>query len=247
MKQFPQPGEYTTMLQHLRTEAGLKMTTQPPEEDPEKEARHQERFRKEHPDLYEEETGSVGEAISVNGELLDTKRSRRKKRAARWYAFLSWLKVWGWVIISVLVVYLALFPVPIPIDRTMPYTECEYSETRSGTMRVKGTYYWYCIKPNRFKGKIQTEDADITVESKTPDNLYFPTSWTTMVLYKIDGDCPPGFLGYFGDEYDPCYIKGLFGKILLYSNSSHYLAAPAKNMEEADKLKFKADPNIDDY
>ena len=244
MKQFPQPGEHEIMLRHLQTEAGLKMTTQAPEEDPEKAARHQERFRKEHPDLYEEETGSVGEAISVNGELLDTKGSRRKKRVARWYSFLSWLKVWGWVIVAVIAVYLALFPVPIPIDRTMPYAECEYHVTRTGTMRIKGTYYWYMIKPNRFKGKIQTENADIKVESKTPDNLYYSTTWTTMILYKIDGDCPLGFLGYFGNEYDPCYIKGLFGKLLLYSNSSHYLAAPAENMEEAGKLIRKANADL---
>ena len=93
MKQFPQPGEDPIIMEHMKVQAELKMKYQAPEKnDPEKEERQRKRFQKEHPELYDEDTGAVGEAISVNGELIDTKTPRRKKRIARWYRFLHWLK-----------------------------------------------------------------------------------------------------------------------------------------------------------
>ena len=128
----------------------------------------------------------------------------------------------------------------------MPYTDYAHPETHTGTLRIKGTYYWYGLKPDRFKGTIQTENVNITVEGTDDlDGYVVASSWTTMELHKVDGDCPYRFLDYFDEYYKPWYIKGFFRKIVLYDNSNHYLAAPAENMDEADKLKHKANSYLD--
>ena len=242
MKQVQESDKDPIILEHLKIKAEQKVIHELPEqEDPEKEEHQRKQFQREHPELYEEEAGTIGEAITVNGESIDTKVSCRKERAARWFALLRWFRVWGWVIGGVIILYVALGPIPIRVDRSLPCVIMDHGETYTDTIQIKGRYTWFLMRHDRFKGTIQTKDSFVTV--RTIDIELPSTFWTSMDVESYDGQAPETMIQSLESNMDVIYVKGLFSKVLLTYKSEIYLAAPAYTEEEAIALKKQVRPN----
>ncbi|MBR2263639.1 MAG: hypothetical protein IJ917_04730 [Firmicutes bacterium] len=241
MDQLPRPSEDQIKLQQLRAEAGLKARYTAPEEDPKKTERERKRFEKEHPELFDDEEESVGSVISINGETIESGSKRKKKQIARWYSFLHWLRSWKWAIFGIVLLCVLFVPVPIRIDQALPYFESHHGEVQTGTIHIRGTLYHYFVKRDHFKGRIYKEDADITVRGQSDESGV--SRWYSMMIDACEGEGSRDFLAFFDDQrWDQIYFDRLYSKLYLYGGFSDFLAAPASNIEEAERLKKSANP-----
>ena len=242
MDQLPRQSEDQIRLQQLRTEAGLKTRYTAPEEDPKKVERERKRFEKEHPELFDDGSETVGATISINGETIESEAKRKKKRIARWYSFLHWLRSWKWAIAGIVLLCVLFLPVPIRIDKALPYYESHHGEAQTGTIHIRGTLYYYIFRRDHFRGRIYKEDADITIKGQC-DGTNVSHCWNCMMIETCEGDGKRDFLAFFDDQrWDQIYFERLFSKLYLYGGTSDFLAAPASTMEKAEQLKKSANP-----
>ncbi|MCR5006870.1 MAG: hypothetical protein K6A77_13305 [Clostridiales bacterium] len=241
MDQLPRQSEDQIRLQQLRAEAGLKVRYTAPEEDPKKVERERKRFEKEHPELFDDGSETVGTAISINGETIESESKQKKRRIARWYSFLHWLRSWKWAIAGIVLLCVLFLPVPIRIDKTLSYYESHHGEAQTGTIHIKGTLYHYFVKRDHFRGRIYKEDADITLKGQSDDAGV--SRWYCMMIDTCEGEGSRDFLAFFDDQrWDQIYFDRLFSKLYLYGGTSDFLAAPASALEEAERLKKSANP-----
>ncbi len=203
-----------------------------------REKKEQERFRKEHPDLYQEEM-PVGAVMTINGEPVEGARLKKKKRRASLYSFLSWVRSWWVLIVALAITACCIIPVPIPVDQTFTYTEIkDGEETQTGTLAIKGMMYRYLLLGRHFKGTI-TQDGH-AVQIRIKDTSQSSDGWHSIFIESFQGDIVPGSI-WDGVNFSLHYYHNM-DKVIISRYDDLILAAPAENPVEAKTLWMTANP-----
>lgn len=144
------------------------------------------------------------------------------------------------VLLILCVIFAALYFIPISrnVDMFLPCVMWELDNPTAGEtegMEIKGKYYDYLIKADKFKGSILISEV----------NQYEEEQNMEMFVFQV-GDIKTGSINYYSQTYNrfvyigSMYMQGWFDKmfIALYVDeksplNGKYLCAPATTIEEA--------------
>lgn len=138
------------------------------------------------------------------------------------------------------IVFAALYFIPLPrnVDMFLPCVMWELDDPTTGEaegIEIKGKYYDYLIKTDKFKGNIRISEV----------NLYEEEQNMEMFVSQV-GDIKTGSINYFSQTYNrfvwigSMYMPGRFDKMFidLYVGeksplNDKVICAPATTIEEA--------------
>lgn len=144
----------------------------------------------------------------------------------------------GVIILAVIFAALYFIPVRRNVDMFLPCVMWDLDDRATGEpegMEIKGKYYDYLIKTDKFEGSILISEV----------NQYEEVQNMEMYVYQV-GDIKTGSINYFSQTYNKfvwigsIYMQGWFDKMFidLYVSENSplndkYLCAPATTIEEA--------------
>ena len=174
---------------------------------------------------------------------MDKKEALRQQRTKELRDFFSQPKVWVFIVVGLIVLYLALGPIPVKVDKTLPYYASYEKQVETGTIHIQGTVSHYLIKQDRFKGRIWTDTGEVTIEAKCDAFTY--SDWTQMICRSCKGEGSEEFLAFFDpDKNNPLYYDKYFSRIYFMRGKGDYLAAPASTEEEAIQWREDSAPYL---
>ena len=144
------------------------------------------------------------------------------------------------IVLLMCIIFAALYFIPLPrnIDMFLPCVLWDLDDPTTGEaegIEIKGKYYDYLIKTDKFKGDIRMSEV----------NLYEEEQRMEMFVFQVGG-IKTGSINYFSQTYNrfvwigSVYMPGMFDKIFidLYVDEKSTLndkviSAPATTIEEA--------------
>lgn len=144
----------------------------------------------------------------------------------------------GVIILAVIFAALYFIPLRRNVDMFLPCVMWDIDDRTTGEpegMEIKGKYYDYLIKTDKFKGSILISEV----------NQYEEEQNMEMFVFQV-GDIKTGSINYYSQTYNrfvyigSMYMQGMFDDIFvaLYVDENNplngkYLCAPATTIEEA--------------
>lgn len=144
------------------------------------------------------------------------------------------------VLLIVGIIFAALYFIPLPrnVDMFLPCVMWDLDDRATGEpegMEIKGKYYDYLIKTDKFEGSILISEVNQHEEGQRME----------MYVYQV-GDIKTGSINYYSQTHNrfvyigSMYMQGMFDDIFiaLYVGENNplngkYLCAPATTIEEA--------------